>query len=326
MTDAKLTWNRIKPLDLEMATSASAGFSAGGAMAAAVSDQAVSDVAVKPVIRPAKVPAGNMPSIEERRKKGAEMQTSVADIMKGPGTPEEKQLKVRELMVKASKEAEANMSPEEKKRRDSIRTALNAIMTGPGTKEEKQQKARELMVSTGRQHAPGQITKAPVRKAAPPSGAADAQVTSSGVTTTIVTMGGGEAFVGDRRRSAAAGTVSFSEKDGDVRGPIPTALSLTRKINGKEQRIIVTGDADFMSNSELQRFNLRTANFAFNTALFSWLSYGEFPIDSSRPDSKDKRTNVTMDQVDFLRIVYVWILPALLLAFGAILLIRRKRK
>lgn len=123
-----------------------------------------------------------------------------------------------------------------------------------------------------------------------------------------------------------AGTVTFSAADGDIRGPIPTALSLTRKVNGKEQRIIVTGDADFMSNSELQRFNIRTANFAFNTSLFSWLSYGEFPIDTSRPDSKDNRVNVTLDQVDFLRIIYIWVLPGLLLAFGSILLIRRKRK
>ena len=129
---------------------------------------------------------------------------------------------------------------------------------------------------------------------------------------------------GNRRGNA--GTVSFSTADGDVRGPIATALSLTRKINGKEQRIIVTGDADFMSNAELQRMSMRTANFAFTTGLFSWLSYGEFPIDSSRPESKDKRVNVTMDQVDFQRIIFVWVLPAILLAFGSILLIRRKRK
>jgi ABC-2 type transport system permease protein len=321
MTDAKLTWNRIKPLDLDMTTSANSGFSDDAVPVTAE----VSAPVVKPQPGPATAPAGHMPSVEERKKKAAEMQKTVAGIMSGPGTPEEKQLKVRELMVKASKEAEANMPPEEKKRRDSIRTALNAIMTGPGTQEEKQKKAGELMASAGRHHAPAQFAKTPVRKAAPPSGAADAQVTSSGGGT-IVMMGGGGPYGGDRRRAAGAGTVTFSEKDGDVRGPIPTALSLTRKINGKEQRIIVTGDADFMSNSELQRFNLRTANFAFNTALFSWLSYGEFPIDSSRPDAKDKRVNVTMDQVDFLRIVYVWILPALLLAFGAILLIRRKRK
>jgi ABC-2 type transport system permease protein len=120
--------------------------------------------------------------------------------------------------------------------------------------------------------------------------------------------------------------ILFSAANGDVRKSVPTALGLTRKINGKEQRIVVTGDADFMSNVELGRNNIRVANFSFNTALFSWLSYGEFPIDTSRPDAKDKRVNVSVDQVEVFKIIFVWILPGVLLAFATILLIRRKRK
>ncbi len=120
--------------------------------------------------------------------------------------------------------------------------------------------------------------------------------------------------------------VVFLPERGDERKSFATAVSLTRKINNKEQRIIVTGDADFMGNAELQRFNLRNANFVFNTALFSWLSYGEFPIDSTRPKPEDTAVLLTKDQVKFLRIIYLWVLPGILLAFGAILLIRRKRK
>lgn len=120
--------------------------------------------------------------------------------------------------------------------------------------------------------------------------------------------------------------VVFSPENGDERKPFATAVALTRKVNNKEQRIIVTGDADFMGNAELQRFNMRAANFVFNTALFSWLSYGEFPIDSTRPKPEDTAVLLTKGQVKFLRIIYVWVLPGLLLAFGAILLIRRKRK
>jgi ABC-2 type transport system permease protein len=120
--------------------------------------------------------------------------------------------------------------------------------------------------------------------------------------------------------------IEFMPQEGDERRSFPLAVSLTRKVNGKEQRIVIAGDADFMSNTELQRFNLRTANFAFNTGLFSWLSYGEFPIDSSRPPAKDIKAFVTKDQVKWLRILYLWVLPGILLAFGTILLIRRKRK
>lgn len=125
---------------------------------------------------------------------------------------------------------------------------------------------------------------------------------------------------------ADSAEIVFSAANGDIRTSVPTALSLTRKINGKEQRIVVTGDADFMSNGELARKNIQVANFAFSSAVFSWLSYGEFPIDASRPAAKDKRLKVNADQVEAFKIILVWVLPALLLIFAAILLIRRKRK
>lgn len=129
-----------------------------------------------------------------------------------------------------------------------------------------------------------------------------------------------------RKKVLALGRVTFSATEGDLRGPIPTVLSLSRKINGKEQRIIVAGDADFLSNAELQRNNMRTSNFVFNTSLFSWLNYGEFPIDSTRPELKDRRVTVSIDQVSMLRILYIYVFPCLLFLSGLVLLLRRKRK
>lgn len=125
---------------------------------------------------------------------------------------------------------------------------------------------------------------------------------------------------------ADSGDVVFNAANGDEKRSFPLALSLTRQINGKEQRIIVAGDADFMSNAELQRYNVKTANFTFNTALYSWLCYNKFPIDSSRPKDKDMRSNVSLDSLDYLRILFIWVLPGLLTIFAAVLLIRRKRK
>lgn len=123
---------------------------------------------------------------------------------------------------------------------------------------------------------------------------------------------------------AAAGTVHFSPEDGDQKGPIATVVSMSRKINGKEQRIVVAGDADFLDNKEVM--SPGRSNFLFSTAIFSWLSNNEFPIDTSRPDAKDKRLMINSDQLEMLRLVLIWILPALIFAFAAILLIRRKRK
>ncbi|THU35989.1 ABC transporter [Niastella caeni] len=120
--------------------------------------------------------------------------------------------------------------------------------------------------------------------------------------------------------------VLFDSTKGDERRSFATALGLTRTLNGKEQRIVITSDADFISNAELQRFNMRAANFVFNTGLFCWMSYGQFPIDSSRPPAKDTKVLLTKNQVKIAKIIFIWILPCILLAFGSILLIRRKRR
>jgi ABC-2 type transport system permease protein len=120
--------------------------------------------------------------------------------------------------------------------------------------------------------------------------------------------------------------LNFDAAKGDQPGPIPAVLGLSRTINGRQQKIVVAGDADFLSNAELARFNLQTCNFDFSTAIFSWFANGEFPIDSSRPPSKDKRLNLTDSGLTFLKVLLMGILPGLLLILGSILLIRRKRK
>jgi len=119
---------------------------------------------------------------------------------------------------------------------------------------------------------------------------------------------------------------SISSNNIDLKNSYATALALTRQINGKQQRIIISGDADFLSNIELIRRNIETSNFNLCTALFSWLDYGQFPINASRPDAKDNRVTVSTDRVAFLKFLYIWLLPGLILIIAAIFLIRRKRK
>jgi ABC-2 type transport system permease protein len=116
------------------------------------------------------------------------------------------------------------------------------------------------------------------------------------------------------------------ENNNTSKDTFTTALALTRKIKGKQQRIIVSGDADLLSNAELIRYKPSVSNFEFSTALFSWLDYGEFPVNTLRPDANDNRVTVSTDHVAFLKIVYIYLIPGLILIFAAIFLIRRKRK
>jgi len=111
----------------------------------------------------------------------------------------------------------------------------------------------------------------------------------------------------------------FSPQEGDIKGSFPTALALTRQVNDRRQRIIVCGDADFMSN-------LRNGGIYLGRAIYSWLDDGKFPIYTPEEDPKDNLLFITAKGVEVMKIIYIWILPALTLLLGSVLLIRRKRK
>lgn len=105
---------------------------------------------------------------------------------------------------------------------------------------------------------------------------------------------------------------------------VPLVVALTRKINGKSQKIIVAGDADFMGNAELRRGGSGT--FQFVTDLFSWFSNYEYPIDTTRPLKTDKKITVTSNQVFISKIAFIGLFPLLIILSGAFLLIRRNRR
>ncbi len=118
----------------------------------------------------------------------------------------------------------------------------------------------------------------------------------------------------------------FDKKTGDAQGSFPTALMLSRKIKNKEQRIMVTGDADFFSNKELTRGNLETANGSVGISIFSWFSNAEFPVDMSRPSPKDAHLKLNKAGMKTLKVLYYAVIPAVIILLGMVLLIRRKRK
>ncbi len=120
-------------------------------------------------------------------------------------------------------------------------------------------------------------------------------------------------------------TVVF-EPEKDVRNEAPVAVAATRKLTDKEQKIMVVGDADFMSNGELGRFNLRPKNYEFAFKMFKWFSDGEFPVDTSRPDPIDNTILVTQDEISWFEIIFLVGLPIVLGFTGAFTLINRRRK
>jgi ABC-2 type transport system permease protein len=113
----------------------------------------------------------------------------------------------------------------------------------------------------------------------------------------------------------------FNPLEGDLDNPsFITIKKLTRKINNKEQRILVSGDADFASNMRL------SANARFLMPFYNWLSYNQFPIYTPRPEPKDVMLTIGTKTAEIQKVVFVWILPSVLLLLATVILIRRKRK
>ncbi|MFD2938452.1 Gldg family protein [Flavobacterium notoginsengisoli] len=123
-----------------------------------------------------------------------------------------------------------------------------------------------------------------------------------------------------------AGVTSISEdlKKQPSSKEIPLVTALTRNINGKTQKIIVAGDADFMGNAELSRGGSGT--FQFVTDIFSWFSNYQFPIDTTRPQKIDNKITITSNQVFINKILFIGIFPLLIILGGAFILIRRNRR
>ncbi|HVK48597.1 MAG TPA: Gldg family protein [Pseudobacter sp.] len=122
------------------------------------------------------------------------------------------------------------------------------------------------------------------------------------------------------------GYVQFDPAAGDVKTSLPVAIALRRTIQGRDQKIMVTGDADWMSAQEMGRYNVRVANFFFMMETFRWFSGDQYPVDVSRPKGADNKIKVSKEGVAMQKLFFLGIFPTLLLTGGVVLLVSRKRR
>ncbi len=108
----------------------------------------------------------------------------------------------------------------------------------------------------------------------------------------------------------------------------PLVVALHRTVNGKEQRIIVSGDSDLFTAGELEqnREGIAAANFSFMTEVFSYLSGERYPVDMTRPTAPDDTLYLSAGMYKIVKILFRWIIPALIVLTAAWILARRRRK
>ena len=120
----------------------------------------------------------------------------------------------------------------------------------------------------------------------------------------------------------------LNPEDGEVEQANLTALALNRKVGDKDQKIIILGDADCISNGEIsrQRSNIIASNYSFINAMFFWLSDNEVPIDVRRQPAKDNAVHVSMDGMSVVKVGFLGVLPILLLLCSVFIWVRRRGK
>ncbi len=105
------------------------------------------------------------------------------------------------------------------------------------------------------------------------------------------------------------------------------AVAVQRSKNGEEQRLFVIGDADFMSSymAGLPEPADR-ANDEFVGHIFAYLSDGRYPIDVSRPRSKDTAINLDRRGLEISRLLYIVAIPLFLMGLGSAIMFVRQRR
>ena len=121
-------------------------------------------------------------------------------------------------------------------------------------------------------------------------------------------------------------TVRLNPVVGEVENSYPTALALLRKVGDKEQKIVILGDADCISNGEVSiyRKTVKASNFAVIAGVFYWLSDEVAPIDIRRPVPPDDMVYLSQEVMNGARIAFMWGYPGVLLLAAVFIWLRRR--
>lgn len=132
----------------------------------------------------------------------------------------------------------------------------------------------------------------------------------------------------DTRETAWLETGSLKDKvefnkGRDIRGPITIGLALTRKTNeNPEQRIVVLGDGDFLSNTYL----LNGGNLDLSISIINWISRDDDYV--SIPTKTVVDANLALSGMEQILIaaIFMFILPLGLITSGIVVWWRRRKQ
>ena len=121
-------------------------------------------------------------------------------------------------------------------------------------------------------------------------------------------------------------SIVYESEASDRAGVFATVIALSRDVNGKQQRVVISGNTDCLSNGEFAtgRREVRNFNYELARSGFYWLSHEELPVNTSRAEPIDRKLNISESAMEVWKIVFMVVIPVIL-AFAEILIWLRRR-
>ncbi|MEK7207572.1 MAG: ABC transporter, partial [Pseudomonadota bacterium] len=117
------------------------------------------------------------------------------------------------------------------------------------------------------------------------------------------------------------GHIEFN-KGTDIPGPLNIAVALTRDQEKRQQRIMIFGDGDFLSNSYLGN----GGNLDFGMSLTNWLSQDDAYVNIPVQTTRDRQLNLSRPVQITIAVLFLIALPLALTASGVVIWLRRRKR
>lgn len=111
------------------------------------------------------------------------------------------------------------------------------------------------------------------------------------------------------------------DKQHDIPGPAVIAMALQRRINDRDQRIVVVGSGAFLANS----YAGNGGNVDLGVNIVNWLASEEHLINLQPRAAKDSSLVLSKMQLGIISSIFLLVLPLLLVGIGVLIWRKRRR-
>lgn len=121
---------------------------------------------------------------------------------------------------------------------------------------------------------------------------------------------------------------TFNPELGEKEEAFAMAVRVKRSVGDKEQRLIITGDTDWLTNGErsTRRNKLNSNQEYLENYSFKWLTHNKYPVDVDRPSPRDRKFFVKTKDLATIKGVFWFGIPLLMIITCIVIQVKRKRK